>query len=456
MFTAIAHKNPAGAKEYFDQDLSQNDYYSAGEIRPGQWIGVGAERLGLKQNVTREQFHALCENRNPNDGQRLTQRQQAGNTRRVFYDFTCSPPKSVSILAVALDDQRLVAAHEAAARVAFRELETCAATRVRKQGGQSDRQTGNLTAAAFTHTTSRSLDPQLHTHFTVFNATFDEAEKRWKALQVGPMYDAIRYGTAVYRNELARRIQEIGYRIVPAKYGFEIEGVSQELLERFSHRSQERDKVVQEIQRLGRKLTNDEISYAVHQSRAEKVKGISTAEVRERQLAQLFPEERQSLQRLCASAHSTRLPRIAGVEHHALNHAIAHVFERKSVVPEHELLDVALSHRLGELQLTFLQQAVKFSPNLVRTERGISTKEILATEQDLIQTVNAACDTVGPLNYGHVPASELSEDQQRAIYHVLRTSDRITGLRGLAGSGKTTALRELVAACNGCSEPDIA
>jgi hypothetical protein len=37
--------------------------------------------------------------------------------------------------------------------------------------------------------------------------------------------------------------------------------------------------------------------------------------------------------------------------------------------------------------------------------------------------------------------------RQRAIYHVLRTSDRITGLRGLAGSGKTTALRELVAAC---------
>jgi hypothetical protein len=43
MFTATVHKNLAGAKEYFDEHLSQNDYYSAGEIRPGQWIGVGAE-----------------------------------------------------------------------------------------------------------------------------------------------------------------------------------------------------------------------------------------------------------------------------------------------------------------------------------------------------------------------------------------------------------------------------
>src|SRR5207245_5070603 len=72
---------------------------------------------------------------------------------------------------------------------------------------------------------------------------------------------------------------------------------------------------------------------------------------------------------------------------------------------------------------------------------------ILATELDLIQTVNAGCDAVAPLHSGYRPADWLGEDQQRAIYHVLRTSDRITGLRGLAGTGKTTALRELVAAC---------
>jgi hypothetical protein len=55
-----------------------------------------------------------------------------------------------------------------------------------------------LVAAAFTHTSSRALDPQLHTPLTVFNATFDESEHCWKALQAGGMYDAIRYGTAVY------------------------------------------------------------------------------------------------------------------------------------------------------------------------------------------------------------------------------------------------------------------
>jgi conjugative relaxase-like TrwC/TraI family protein len=448
MFTAVAHKNLADAESYFDEHLAQNDYYAAGEIRPGEWIGAVAERLGLNNAVTREQFHALCENRNPETGERLTQRQQKENTRRVFFDFTCAPPKSVSVLAVTLDDQRLVEAHEESARIAFRELETFAATRVRKQGNQRDRTTGNLVAAAFVHNSSRELDPQLHTHFTVFNATFDENERCWKALQAGGMYDAIRYGTAVYRNELAKRVQQIGYRIQPAKHGFEIEDVNPEILNRFSKRAQQRDQAVQAMeQKLGRKLSNDEISHAVHQSRAKKLKGISTAEVRERQLAQLQPDELQALQKLMASVHRSGLTRITGLEKQALNYAVAHIFERKSVVPEHELLNTALSQRLGEVDLPALKASVKSSADLVKTERGFSTPQILATELDLIQTVNAGCDAVAPLHPAYKPADWLGEDQRRAIYHVLRTSDRITGLRGLAGSGKTTALRELVAAC---------
>jgi len=448
MFTAVAQKDLADAEKYFDEHLAQNDYYAAGEIRPGQWIGVGADRLGLKQHVSREQFHALCENRDPQTDERLTRRLNAKDQRRVFFDFTCSAPKSVSVLAVTLDDQRLLVAHEAAARLAFRELESFAATRVRKGGCQQNRSTGNLVAATFTHTTSRSLDPQLHTHFTVFNATFDNTEKCWKALQAGGMYDAIRYGTAVYRNELAKQVQAIGYRIRPAKHGFEIEGVSDDVLRRFSKRSQEMRKVVLEMeQKLGRKLSNNAVALVVHQSRARKLQGISTTEVRERQLAQLRPEELRALQRLSSSVEPTAQVPQAQSEHEALIHAIAHAFERKSVVPEHELLSVALAHRFGEVDLPRLKQTTESAPELVKTERGLSTREILNTEQELIETVNAACESVGPLHYDYKPADWLGEDQQRAIYHILLTSDRITGLRGLAGTGKTTALRELVAAC---------
>src|SRR2546429_5043913 len=333
MFTAVAHKSLAGAEGYFVEHLSQNDYYAAGEIRPGQWIGSGAQRLGLKQNVSREQFHALCENRNPQTGERLTQRQNAQDQRRVFFDFTCSAPKSVSVLAVTLDDQRLVEAHEVSARIAFRELETFAATRVRKHGNQRDRTTGNLVAAAFVHTSSRALDPQLHTHFTVFNGTFDEREQCWKALQAGRMYDAIRYATEVYRNELARRVRGIGYQTVAAKHGFEIEGVSNGVMRGFSKRSQERDNVVREMeQSLRRKLSNNEVAYAVHRSRPRKLKGVSTTEVRQRQLAQLQPAELQSLRVLTSSAQDGQVASGPPREQEALAYATAPLFERKSVV----------------------------------------------------------------------------------------------------------------------------
>jgi hypothetical protein len=53
MFTVVTHKNLADAENYFDEHLAQNDYDAAGEICPGQWIGAGAERLGVKSEARR-------------------------------------------------------------------------------------------------------------------------------------------------------------------------------------------------------------------------------------------------------------------------------------------------------------------------------------------------------------------------------------------------------------------
>ena len=69
----------------------------------------------------------------------------------------------------------------------------------------------------------------MHTHFVLFNATFDPREQRWKALQTSAMSDAIHYGTEVYRNELARQLQGFGYRLRPTADAFEIEDVSPRL-----------------------------------------------------------------------------------------------------------------------------------------------------------------------------------------------------------------------------------
>src|SRR5271169_505465 len=130
MFTGKPQKNRAAATTYFDEHLSHNDYYTQAETQTGQWIGIGCEQLGLTSGlvVTRDAFLRLWDNQHPETGRQLTQ--TTVKDRRVFFDFQCAPPKSVSILAVTMNDRRILQAHQEASTVALRELEQFAATRI--------------------------------------------------------------------------------------------------------------------------------------------------------------------------------------------------------------------------------------------------------------------------------------------------------------------------------------
>src|ERR1700682_425406 len=59
---------------YLKNHLRANDYYSKGERVTGEWVGIGAEKLGLNGEVTPEQFEALRTNHHPLSGEQLTPR----------------------------------------------------------------------------------------------------------------------------------------------------------------------------------------------------------------------------------------------------------------------------------------------------------------------------------------------------------------------------------------------
>ncbi|CAN5625766.1 MobF family relaxase [soil metagenome] len=444
MFTASAIKNKATAQAYFDEHLSHNDYYTEGEVQPGYWIGEGASHLGLQEgsHVDQHAFQSLCNGQHPGSGEQLTLRQNAEGNRRIFLDFTCSAPKSVSVMAVTMDDSRLVEAHREASRIALKELERYATTRIRAKGADADRTTGNVVGAEFLHTSSRALDPQLHTHFTFFNATFDPKENRWKALQPGDLFAATKYSTEVYRNELCRRVQGLGYEMD----GFEIKGVSAELRKRFSKRAAERDSVIKQMEeRLGRKLSNKEVSWVVHQSRSAKLKGISTAEVRQSQLEQMTPSEIETLNTLRQNAAGFSIVSPSRIEPSAaLDYAKAHVFERASVVPETEILRHALIRSRGQVDLENLKSQMATDTEFLRVGKEFSTREILRAEMFIIEKLNAGHSSFVPLATGYQPVNPaMGDDQRKAIAHVLGSPDQFTGFRGLAGAGKTTALKEI-------------
>ena len=446
MFSGIPQKNRGVAESYFDEHLSHNDYYTQGVSQAGHWIGTGAEQLGLKPGevVTREAFLRLCDNQHPETGQQLTPQQF--RERRIYFDFVCSPPKSVSILAVTMNDSRIIEAHQEASGLALRELEQFAATRIRKGGIQEqDRVTGNLVGAAFVHTTSRALDPQLHTHFVLFNATWDGREKRWKALQTGDMFGALNYGTEVYRNELAKRLHQLGYSTRRTGSAFEIEGVEAKFIERFSKRSQQRDMAVKrQEQKLGRKLTKQEVSHVVHQSRPKKLKGASDEQVRQQQLGEIGYFEKRSLRKVVEAANGQpkEFAQRVGTDD-AVEHGLQHVFERNSVAPQHKILEAALVKGRGQLDLARLKEKLADDASLVRVGSEFSTRDILAKELYLIRTVNAGIEAVAPVAGQYEPPSQLGPDQRKALAHVLTSPDQFTGFRGLAGSGKSTALAEL-------------
>ena len=69
--------------------------------------------------------------------------------RRIFYDFTFSPPKSVSIQALIADDKRLLESHNRAVKIAVNELQHFAGTRVGHGMNMSERLTGNVVCATF-------------------------------------------------------------------------------------------------------------------------------------------------------------------------------------------------------------------------------------------------------------------------------------------------------------------
>src|SRR5262249_32587256 len=156
--------------------------------------------------------------------------------------------------------------------------EAHAAARIRQDGANADRTTGNLALAVYHHDTSRELDPQLHAHAVAANLTYDGAEDRWKALQASGMYERRAYLTEVYRNSLACQVRSLGYEIEDHRdakgrdNGFEIRGVSQELLTNYSQRSRQRDEAVEDFKETqGRSPTDNEVAVLVRESRPDKL-----------------------------------------------------------------------------------------------------------------------------------------------------------------------------------------
>jgi conjugative relaxase-like TrwC/TraI family protein len=443
---------------YLAQHLTANDYYCEQETVTGRWHGNAAERLGLSGEIRAGDlaFERLRQNRHPDGSGKLTPRDGADRIR--FYDFQCSAQKSVSIMAVTLGDARLLRAHDEAAAKAFGELEKFAACQANTTLTRENRLTGNVVAAVFRHTASRALDPQVHTHFVVANATWDETTRLWRALTEYEMVMAIRYAGKVYQNELASACRRLGYAIESVRNqrgvitGFEISGVAAELRDRFSKRRAEVERGIGEFrQHHGRDPTVAEVHAITVATRDVKLKEATTPAVLAAQRAQLSPAEARQLESIKSGTaqRASFLREGPGRERESLALATGHLFERCSVVAGHELLAEALNQNLGQVNLGQLHHQAAASELIGLTgepwlRERFATRQGLAWEKWSVDFVNRTLGHCEALAFGAKELSaRLSVEQQAAVARVLASRDQVTCLRGAAGVGKTTVLREI-------------
>ncbi len=431
----------AGAKSYY----STADYYSEGHEVAGVWRGKGAEKLGLSGTIAKRDWDALCDNRNPTTGAKLMPRTKT--VRRVGYDFNFHCPKSLSVLYAMTKDERLLDAFKASVDTAMQSMESEMQTRVRKDGSNEDRTTGNMTYGQFVHFTARPVDgipdPHLHAHCFVFSCTFDSEESRWKAGQFGSLKRDAPYFEAVFHSVLARKMEELGLPVERTATGWEVSGVPQSILANFSRRTAQ---VEQEAKDKG--ITDPRQKDKLGASTREKKAGhLSPNELDALWRSRLSHDEQAALNSVASRIGLESLPEDDKAGSDAVKAAMSHCFERTAVVPERTLLAEAMKRSVGKVGPDTIHATTAREPLISRAIDGrkmVTTREVLAEESAMLEFARggrgACAPLVGSAHQFH--RDWLSDEQKRAVKHVLHSTDRVILVRGAAGTGKTTMMQE--------------
>lgn len=456
MLRITMSKSAAGAKKYYCEQYykegqsTQLDYYSEDSQAIGKWGGTAAAKLGLLGNIAKQDFAKLCDNINPITGKTLTGRNDTDRT--VGYDFTFNASKSVS-LAYALgadeDKRRILDAFQQSVRETMTEIESGMQARVRAKGQNENRLTGNIAYGTFTHFTTRPIDgvpdPHLHSHCFLFNATYDEQDKKWKAGQFRQIKQDAPYYEAVFHSKLADLLQQAGYGIERTKNGFELAGMEKQTIEKFSRRTKEIEDYARE-----HNITDEKQKSEIGaKTREAKRKNISTADQERHWLNRLTPEELAAVRNLKSNSKASE-NRDSAVAAKAVSFSLSHHLERKSVASDKEILATAIKSSIGEATPQQVQHAFERNDSILSVEENlrkfITTKEALKEEKRLISLCTEARNKFRPINDSYAPANPLLNDQQKsAVKHALSSTDGIVLITGKAGTGKTTLMKEVQA-----------
>lgn len=464
MMSASALGAASGAKANYCQSNASTEAKIEGYYQkdaPGVWHGASLKAFGIEvgDRVTNEQFAALTRGIDPNTGEALVQ--GAGDEHRAGWDLTFSTPKSVSaVWAVGndADRQAIERAHDAAVQAAMAHLSEQAAYARRGKGGSEQEQLGGLISAQYLHTTTRELDPDLHTHSLVLNLA-QRNDGTWGGIESKHLYAWKMAGGAIYRAQLAEEMEKLGFKIEKDRDYFKIAGVPNSLCGEWSKRREQIEAALAEAGTSGAKASEiaalgsrkakvadqDPVALRARWSEEAAAHGLTAEVIAARALApeqatvpvntvKAQPEEEAAsiydkLTRNNSTFSAQELWTVAAVEMQHQAHGYEAVKARVSeLLSDKEV--VRLRNKLtGELRFS-TRSMVKIEREMSDTATRMQSSSAHAVSAG---TVDKALATF-TANKGFL----LSDEQQSAVRHITQNPSSIVLVRGAAGAGKST------------------
>jgi conjugative relaxase-like TrwC/TraI family protein len=480
MLTISKPLSAGQAQTYHQKEFTakEQNYWSQRGVIAGEWQGRLAEQFGLTGTVSADDFAKLSQGQHPQTGEQLVRQRASyqyqdadGKTvktmeHRAGWDATFSAPKSVSLTALVGGDERVREAHRESVRVALDQLEHY--TQARIGGNHPPETTGRLIAAKFEHDTARPVDgyvaPQLHTHVVIFNMT-ERADGETRALQERGLFQSQQFATAIYQSELTYRVRQLGYEITAGRSGApEIKGYTQEYLDASSPRSQQIREYLERTGRSGKEAAE----IAAHSTRDRKeIHSLGEVMAAHRKLAADFGNQADAVVRAARerSQHHEKPVNSLDRVRESVTFSRDKNFEREAVVDERALIRDGLRRGMGEI--THAQVLANLSARMtsgefqivVRPEgvpgRYFTTAKTIEAEHEIIRRVREGQNDIEPVlpRPQAIAAADqhpqLNQAQKTVVEDVLSSPDRIQGIQGFAGSGKTTTLTVIRAAAEG-------
>ena len=430
------------ARQGQSYDAQENYYTQDRTVENSEWQGIGAERLGMRGRVVARDFQKLLEGVAPGAKQRLN---ADGDTvslgRRAGIDLTFSAPKSVSVAALVGCDARLEEAHREAVSFALSIAEErYSVTRTGNRNSRREEVAGNIIAAKFHHDTSRQKDPQMHTHCVVINAV-QRADGEWRSLHNDAIFNNPKLLGLIYQNELGRRVRDLGYAIEVKSNGtFEIAGYTEKQLEIFSKRREQLEAMGVENQLQARTAVKRDRPNKGRDIPRDKLMNTWLKEANEVALSHPIPKQELAQKEIKGALDMREVVRVSA----------RHSSEKDVSFRREQLERFALESHLGEVSWNKLQQEFVMAEKMgavVRNEQTLwTTEEAILREKRILDSLQNGKNACAPIleNALEVIAKkhpELGKGQAEAVSLTLQNRDQFFAWQGVAGAGKTYAMK---------------